>query len=376
LLVVIGFTLVAVAALGGWLAAGSLTRWRMLERLRDARAETQALTQLLDVWHWRTDAQHHLVWWRPPQGAPASAWAGGNGVNQTLWDRFDTGSAQPLRERMDARALLLDVPVSAAGDARSEWKLRGLPLSDNAGRFAGYVGTARAVDRLVPASADATDAEAFSWTVSHDLRAPVRVVDGFARILKEDYGSALDRIGNDHLDRVLSAAARMNQMIDALLALAQLSTQPIVRQPVDLSQIARYIVDDLRRGQPEREAHVHVEPGLTASGDPTLLRVVLENLLGNAWKYSARSSVTQIRFDHLQRDGRDVFVVRDNGAGFDMRFADRLFGAFQRLHSASDFAGTGIGLASVKRILRRHGGDIWAEAEVGKGASFHFTLAP
>jgi len=292
-----------------------------------------------------------------------------------LWDRFDAGNAQSLRKQIEAQALLLDVPVSAAGDARGEWRLRGLPISDNAGRFAGYVGTARAVERVASVSADLTDAEAFSWTVSHDLRAPVRVVDGFARILKEDYGSALDRIGNDHLDRVLSAAARMNHMIDALLALAQLSTQPIARQPVDLSQLARFIVDDLRRSQPEREAHVHVEPGLVASGDPTLLQVVLENLLGNAWKYSARSAVTQVRFDHLQHDGRDVFVIRDNGAGFDMRFADRLFGAFQRLHSASDFTGTGIGLASVKRIVRRHGGDVWAEAEVGKGASFYFTLA-
>jgi signal transduction histidine kinase len=231
---------------------------------------------------------------------------------------------------------------------------------------------------LAPVSAPdeeaVADHESFSYTVSHDLRAPIRVVEGFARILKEDYGRVLDRIGNDHLDRVLGAAARMNSMIDALLALSQLSTQPLARQPVNLSQLASFIVDDLKRDAPYRRAEVHVQPGLMAHGDPTLLRMVLENLLGNAWKYSAKVTVAQIGFEKVMHEGREVFVVRDNGAGFDMRFADRLFGVFQRLHSANDFQGTGVGLASVRRIVRRHGGDIWAESEVGQGARFYFTL--
>jgi signal transduction histidine kinase len=217
---------------------------------------------------------------------------------------------------------------------------------------------------------------AFSYTVTHDLRAPIRVVEGFARILKEDYGRVLDRIGNDHLDRVLAAAARMNSMIDALLTLANLSAQPLARQPVNLSQIAGFVVDDLRRSAPERRVDLQIAPNLVVDGDPTLLRLVLENLLGNAWKYSARNPNAHVSFDCAANDARQVFCVADDGAGFDMRNADRLFGVFQRLHSANDFAGTGVGLASVKRIVRRHGGDIWAESEPGHGARFYFTLRP
>jgi signal transduction histidine kinase len=173
---------------------------------------------------------------------------------------------------------------------------------------------------------------------------------------------------------VLAAAARMNGMIDALLALANLSAQPLARQPVNLSQLAGYVVDDLKRASPQRQVEVEIAPGLVADGDPTLLRLVLENLLGNAWKYSARNPAARIALRAEARDGRRVYSVVDNGAGFDMRNADRLFGAFQRLHSASDFPGTGVGLASVKRIVRRHGGDVWAEAEPGRGARFYFTL--
>lgn len=215
--------------------------------------------------------------------------------------------------------------------------------------------------------------ESFSYTVSHDLRAPIRVVEGFTKILKEDYGRVLDRIGNDHLDRVLGAAARMNAMIDALLALSQLSSQPLARQPVNLSQLGAYVAEDLRRQWPDREVHLQIEPEMEVQGDPTLLRVVVENLLGNAWKYTGKCAKAEIAFVRHPRD-RHTFTVRDNGAGFDMRFADRLFGVFQRLHSASDYQGTGIGLASVRRIVRRHGGEIWAESEVNRGAQFHFSV--
>jgi signal transduction histidine kinase len=224
-------------------------------------------------------------------------------------------------------------------------------------------------------AAQAAEASAaFSYTVSHDLRAPLRVVDGFARILKEDYGRQLDRIGNDHLDRVLGAAARMNAMIDAMLSVARLSTQPLARQPVDLSQIARYIVDDLRRSQPQRRVEVKVQAGLRAVGDPTLLRQVLENLLSNAWKYTGQREQARIGLCALELEGRRVYEVHDNGAGFDMRHADRLFGLFQRLHGSHEFPGTGVGLASVQRIVRRHGGEIWAESSPGEGARFRFTL--
>jgi signal transduction histidine kinase len=221
----------------------------------------------------------------------------------------------------------------------------------------------------------ANEHESFSYTVSHDLRAPIRVVEGFTKILKEDYGRLLDRVGNDHLDRVLGAAARMNSMIDALLALSQLSSQPLANQRVNLSQLAAYVADDLRRQWPEREVTLRIEPDMQVRGDPTLLRVVVENLLGNAWKYTGKCPHAEISF---MRDAKNpkVFTVSDNGAGFDMRFADRLFGVFQRLHSASDYQGTGVGLASVRRVLRRHGGDIWAESELNQGARFHFTVEP
>lgn len=220
------------------------------------------------------------------------------------------------------------------------------------------------------------DQASFSYTVSHDLRAPIRVVEGFTKIVKEDYGLFLDRIGNDHLDRVLGAAARMNSMIDSLLTLSQLSSRPLSRQPVNLSQLAGYIIDDLRRQSPERTVQVEIEPGLLANGDATLLRVVLENLLGNAWKYTSKCRTAHIWVERSEHEGHPAITVRDNGAGFDMRFVDRLFGVFQRLHSANDFQGTGVGLASVRRIVRRHGGDIWAEGEVDRGAKFHFWLGP
>ena len=222
---------------------------------------------------------------------------------------------------------------------------------------------------------DDDDRAAIVYTVSHDLRAPIRVVEGFTRIVREDYGHLLDRVGNDHLDRVLGAATRMNSMIDALLALSRLSTQALQEVDVDLSETARQVVAELRQQAPQRRVEVTIDPDLHATGDPTLLRMVLDNLLGNAWKYSARREVAHIEFGCRQEaDGRPVFFVRDDGAGFDMRFAARLFGAFQRLHGATEFAGTGIGLASVRRIVRRHGGDIRAEAVVNQGATFYFTL--
>ena len=216
----------------------------------------------------------------------------------------------------------------------------------------------------------------FSYTVSHDLRAPVRVIDGFARILKEDYSRQMDRIGNDHLDRILSAAARMNAMIDAMLSLAQLTSRPLTRQPVNLSQLAAYILEDLQRAYPDRTVQMHIQADLQAMGDPTLLRQLMENLLSNAWKYTGRTPGALIRVQSAFLGNQRVYEVSDNGAGFDMRSAERLFGLFQRLHSTNDFPGTGVGLASVQRIVRRHGGDVWAESQPGQGARFRFTLEP
>jgi len=292
------------------------------------------------------------------------------------WQQALGGLPEGLRQRVQALA-----PGEAADV--DGWRVRLDRLSGLGGDAAGGGPEAEALLlSLAPHEAGgdsatqslAAEHAAFSYTISHDLRAPIRVVEGFSRILKEDYGTVLDRVGRDHLDRVMGAAARMNQMIDALLSLSRLSTQPLARQPVNLSQLAGWVVDELRRGAPERQVAVHIAPDLAANGDPTLLRMALENLLGNAWKYSAKVPAAEIRFERVQAAGRPVYCVSDNGAGFDMRFADRLFGVFQRLHSSSDFQGTGIGLASVRRIVRRHGGEIWAESEVGQGARFYFTL--
>jgi signal transduction histidine kinase len=303
-------------------------------------------------------------------GLPAAAQPGA--FTALPWPQALAGLPDGLRQQV----LALQPGDAASGDG---WQVR---LHQLAGAEAGGPGASSLLLTLVPTEAGADNATqalaaehaAFSYTISHDLRAPIRVVEGFGRILKEDYGAALDRVGRDHIDRVMAAAARMNHMIDALLSLSRLSTQPLARQPVNLSQLAGFVVDELRRAAPERQVSVHIAPGMVAQGDPTLLRMALENLLGNAWKYSAKVPQAVLRFEPEVQAGRTGFVVSDNGAGFDMRFADRLFGVFQRLHSNSDFQGTGIGLASVRRIVRRHGGEIWAESEVGQGARFHFRL--
>jgi signal transduction histidine kinase len=263
--------------------------------------------------------------------------------------------------------------VASDGDAQAGRLVTLRKAAAGAATLPAPVAAAPAAD-VLPSASDSADHESFIYSVSHDLRAPIRVVEGFARILKEDYGRFLDRIGNDHTDRILAAAARMNSMIDSLLALSRLQSQPLKRQPVDLSQLTRYVLEDLRSNEPEREAEIHIEPGLVIQGDPTLMRIAIENLVGNAWKYSGQNPTTRIELRRETLAGAPTFVIADAGAGFDMRFADRLFGVFQRLHSAKDFQGTGVGLASVRRIIRRHGGDIWAESEVGKGARFYFTI--
>ncbi|MBI5717797.1 MAG: hypothetical protein HZC37_08935 [Burkholderiales bacterium] len=288
-----------------------------------------------------------------------------NAPARALWPHAGAGSAlETLAGLSPAARTALESLQPGQATSFDGWRLARLP--DNGMPQARYLLT-----QLPGASAEG---DLFGSTLSHDLRAPIRVVEGFTRIVKEDYGTVLDRVGNDHLDRVLGAATRMNLMIDALLTMARLSAQPLARQPVDLSQLASFVVDDLRRSGGARAVDVEIESGLRASGDPTLLRLVLENLLGNAWKYTARTEGARIAVRSAIHRGERAVAVSDNGAGFDMRSADRLFGLFQRLHSANDFPGHGVGLASVRRIVRRHGGDIWAEGRPGHGATFTFTL--
>jgi len=220
----------------------------------------------------------------------------------------------------------------------------------------------------------ARELESFSHTVSHDLRAPLRAVDGFTRILIEDFAQSMPQDAQDHLRRILEASGRMNEMIDALLAMARISTQRVAPEPVDLSAIAHSVFDELRQLDPKRRVRFEIIGRMQCRGDRILLRIVLENLLGNAWKYSSRREEAHIVFDSELVEGTTVYRVSDNGTGFDLEMADELFQIFRRLHSASEFDGTGIGLATVQRIIRRHGGRTWAESERGAGARFFFTL--
>jgi light-regulated signal transduction histidine kinase (bacteriophytochrome) len=216
--------------------------------------------------------------------------------------------------------------------------------------------------------------EAFSYSVSHDLRAPLRSIDGFSQALLEEYGDVLTGEGQDYLRRVRAATQRMGELIDDLLNLARVTRREMRREHVDLSALARGIGAQLQRNAPDRPVAFTVQDGLAATGDPQLLRLVLENLLGNAWKFTGKRPDPRVEFGMEQRDGVTVYSVRDNGVGFDMAYSEKLFGAFQRLHAVTEFPGTGIGLATVQRVVARHGGRVWADAAPDRGATFYFTL--
>lgn len=216
--------------------------------------------------------------------------------------------------------------------------------------------------------------ESFAYSVSHDLRAPLRAMTGFAEIVLQDYSNRLDADGTSYLQRIRAAAERMGGLIDDLLALSRVTRSELHREPVDVSALAREIADGLQERSPEREMALEIEPDLAAEADPHLLRILLDNLLSNAWKFTRNTPDANVRVAQAEDDGECVFLVQDNGAGFDMAYASKLFGAFQRLHGQDEFPGTGIGLATAQRIVLRHGGRMWAEGAVGKGATFYFTL--
>ncbi len=269
----------------------------------------------------------------------------------------------------------------------------------------------RVIDRTAQLEAANKELEAFAYSVSHDLRAPLRSIEGFTRAIEEEQAGRLDDTGKDYFRRVREAAQRMTQLIEALLDLSRLTRGDLKRVPVDLNAIAKGVAEELSKARPGRQAEFVILDGLTAQGDPVMLRVVVENLLGNAWKFTSKHGSARIEFgavknfglrisdfgvkDQKSENGKQqsivpqsdvsqsairipqseiVYFVRDNGDGFDMKYAGRLFNAFQRLHSNEEFPGLGIGLATVQRIVHRHGGSIWAEGEPGKGATFYFTI--
>ena len=232
----------------------------------------------------------------------------------------------------------------------------------------------RVIERTAQLEAANKELESFSYSVSHDLRAPLRSIDGFSQALVEDLGDGLDERARDHLHRVRAASQRMGELIDDMLDLSRVTRAEIQRQQVNLSDMALAVVHDLRKTQPERGLEVQIAEGVNAYGDARLLRVVLDNLLGNAWKFTSKLPKAKIEFGFSDIDGKPGYYVRDNGAGFDMTYADKLFNAFQRLHAITEFPGNGIGLATVQRIIHRHGGKVWAEGAVEKGATFYFTI--
>lgn len=218
------------------------------------------------------------------------------------------------------------------------------------------------------------EGESFAYSVSHDLRAPLRGIDGSSEAFLEDYGDAVDDAGREYLERVRQASQRMGQLIDDLLALSRVTRREMHNGPVDLSGLAASAAETLQTSAPDREVEFVTAEGVVGRGDPRLPRVVLENLLGNAWKFTGNKAGARIEFGQAEHERGKAYFVRDDGAGFDMAYADKLFGAFQRLHGMDEFAGSGIGLATVQRVIHRHGGEVWADGAVGQGAPFCFTI--
>lgn len=278
--------------------------------------------------------------------------------------RLSTGAGEfdDLGDRFDTMAEAIERQVAELEQARREQLALNMDLEERVRR------------RTAELQASNTELEAFNYSVSHDLRAPLRAIDGFSQVLLEDYSERLDEDGLHALGRVKAAANRMGELIDSLLGLSRLTRVEMDVQDVDLSSLANRVVGELRNLDPDRDIEFSVQPGVVAKADPTLVRSVLENLLGNAWKFTVGTTGARIEFGASTADGETVYHVRDNGAGFEMAYADKLFGAFQRLHDQREFPGTGVGLATVARVVHRHGGRVWADGKPGGGATFYFTL--
>ncbi len=378
-----------------------------------ARPETVDWQNWVGGWYWETDAQHRLQVFKPGHGHEQGLnidWpvlADFVQAQPVLTDCWSGGSAHEsfqdcgaLRYGMGQR-LGWQTPLVLAWPGQLKGlfprapglmcELRAAPTWSASGDFQGFAGvmvpvvpdggaevagsSLAPVDMVEGSAMSEAEQDVLRYALSHDLRAPLRVVDGFTRIVKEDYANVLGRIGNDHLDRVLAAASRMNGMIDAILAQAQLAGAPLARVDVDVSALAQEVGGEMAGLlSPSVSAQLVVQPCLRAQADALLIRRILENLIGNALKYSAKVASPCVEVGAMPATNPTVYYVRDNGAGFDMQHAEKLFGLFQRLHSAKEFPGTGVGLAGVQNIVRRHGGRVWAEARPGDGACFYFTL--
>jgi PAS domain S-box-containing protein len=279
---------------------------------------------------------------------------------------------ETLLRRNDGQVVHTSVAISAVRDSRGKVIGVSTMVRDVSDRKRGEQALARATESAETAS---REFEAFRYSVAHDLRAPLRGIDGFSHALLDEYPDKLDSEGRRYLAKVRESAQYMAQLIESLLALARISQSELKRERVDLSAIAHKATRRLQTEHPGRRVDVHITDGLNCQGDDRLLGIAFANLFGNAWKFTAKRPDPRVEFGVTRIRERDAFFVSDNGAGFDMAFAEKLFGVFQRLHTGTEFAGTGIGLATVQRVIRRHGGRIWAEAAVEHGATFYFTLA-
>lgn len=292
---------------------------------------------------------------------------------------LEAGVEQVLGRRIEVPALRRDGTEFPAEVAVVRIHSEGKPV------FTGYIrdityrrqaAEAEALRRAKEAAEEANgELEAFSYSVAHDLRAPLRAINGFSSALREDWGPSLDAAAQKDLNRIIAAADRMAELIDALLALARLTRTEPRRETADLSLIARKVVAQLQAAEPTRVVEWDIADDLVEQGDPQLVQSLLENLLGNAWKFTSKVSSARIEVGRVLGEGVMAYYVKDNGAGFDMKLAEKLYAPFRRLHTAHEFEGTGIGLATVQRIVRRHGGKVWAEAVENEGATFYFTLS-
>jgi signal transduction histidine kinase/GAF domain-containing protein len=271
-----------------------------------------------------------------------------NGKSRTLW-----GSASPLRDDDGQVRGVVAAFLDITEREKAEIELR---------------------QRSADLEASNRELEAFSYSVSHDLRAPLRSIAGFSNVLYEDYADKLDEEGKQYLKKIEASSDLMGQLMDDLLKLSRVTRSELNIEKFNLSEMAHEVVRELVKNEPSRKVKVTIASDLNVQGDKNLLNLVLQNLLGNAWKYSSKTTKPRIEMGTIKHNGKQAYFVRDNGVGFDMAYANKLFQPFQRLHKATEFAGTGIGLATVQRIVRRHGGEVWAESRVGEGATFYFTL--
>jgi PAS domain S-box-containing protein len=394
--------LAAILAAVRWREAGAQTA----RRLEDAYGEAERLLKVIDntsavIYLRDSDGRYLLV---NRQYEELFAIKRKDIIGLTDHDLFPPAMADDFRAN-DLKALAHGAPIQMEeiaphADGPHTYITVKYPIVDGAGRAYAICGIStditelkraeekvrqlnteleqRVRERTAELEASTRELDAFAYSVSHDLRAPLRAVAGFSEVLLEDYADRLDEDGREYLNRVLAATDRMGRLIDDLLDLSRAARVELARSSVDLSELSKQVAAELRAAEPDRDRTVQilVEPGLKAFGDAALLRLVLQNLIGNAWKFTAKKPDARIDIGSAVTDGEQVFFVRDDGAGFDMRYLDKLFVPFQRVHSFDEFSGSGIGLAIVWRIIARHGGRVWAEGEPGAGAAFHFTLPP